>query len=112
MAFGGQFFARALEILFPLAFAAFVLLRRSTPFPSWAKGLAVGAGVVGLAAPALQLSLQYYRELGLTGDDYMLGMRVSRMLSGVFIGIVISIVVACGRKKPGESPTPFDLTNR
>jgi hypothetical protein len=34
MVFEGQFFGGALEVLFLLAFAAFVLLKRSTPFPS------------------------------------------------------------------------------
>jgi hypothetical protein len=103
MAFDGQFFARALEVLFPLAFAAFVLLRRSTPFPSWAKGLAIGAAITGLIAAALGFLLPYYRELGLTDDDYVVLMRLKRTLVGVVIGIVISIVVACERPKSRES---------
>ena len=85
----------------PLAFAAFV--RRSTPFPSWAKGLAIGAAITGLVAAALGFLLPYYRELGLTADDYVMFMRFKRTLVGVVIGIVISIVVACGRTKARES---------
>jgi len=103
MAFDGQFFARALEVLFPLAFAAFVLLRRSTPFLSWAKGLAIGAAITGLIAAALGFLLPYYRELGLTDDDYVVLMRLKRTLVGVVIGIAISIVVACERPKSRES---------
>jgi hypothetical protein len=103
MAFDGQFFARALEVLFPLAFAAFVLLRRSTPFLSWAKGLAIGAAITGLIAAALGFLLPYYRELGLTDNDYVVLMRLKRTLVGVVIGIVISIVVACERPKSRES---------
>jgi hypothetical protein len=103
MAFDGQFFARPLEVLFPLAFAAFVLLRRSTPFPSWAKGLAIGAAITGLIAAALGFLLPYYRELGLTDNDYVVLMRLKRTLVGVVIGIVISIVVACERPKSRES---------
>jgi hypothetical protein len=103
VAFAYKVFSVAADVLVPLAFAAFVLLRRSVPFPPWAKGLGVGAGVVGLAAAALRFSLPYYRELGLTADDYVMGMRLSRTLSGVFTGIVISIVVACMRTKPHKS---------
>ena len=103
MAFNGQFFAHALEVLFPLAFAAFVLLRRSTLFPPWAKGLAIGAAITGLVAAALGFLLPYYRELGLTADDYVVLMRLKRTLGGVVIGIVISIIVAFGRPKPRES---------
>jgi hypothetical protein len=103
MAFDGQFFAGALEVLFPLAFAGFVLLRRSTPFPSWAKGLAIAAAITGLVAAALGFLLPYYRELGLTADHYVTLMRFRRVLAGVVIGIVISIIVACRRPKLRES---------
>lgn len=103
VAFVYKVFSIAVDVLVPVGFVIFVFLRHSVPFPSWAKGLGVGAGVVGLAAAALRLSLPYYRELGLTADDYVAGMRLSRTLSGVFIGIVISIVVACMRTKPRES---------
>jgi hypothetical protein len=103
MAFDGQFFARAVEVVFPLAFAAFVLLRRSTPFPSWAKGLAIGAAITGLVVAALGFLLPYYRELGLTPDNYVVLMRLKRTLVGFVIGIVVSIIVACGRSKPRES---------
>jgi hypothetical protein len=103
MAFDAQFFARALESVFPLAFAAFVLLSRSTPFPSWAKGLAIGAAITGLVAAALSFLLPHYRELGLTIDGYVALMRLKRTLVGVVIGIVISILVARGRTKPRES---------
>jgi hypothetical protein len=93
MTFDGQFFARALELLFPPSFAVFALLRRS--FPPWAKGLAIGAAVVGLGAAALSFLLPHYRELGLTDHDYIVLMRCKRTLVGVVMGIVISIVVAC-----------------
>ena len=103
MGFDSQFFSRAVEVLFPPAFAAFVLLRRSPPFPSWAKGLAIGAAVAGLAAAALDFLLPHYRELGLTADDYVMLMRSRRVIVGVVMGIVISIVVACMRRTPRES---------
>jgi|ERR1700736_1543418 len=68
-------------------------LRRS--FPPWAKGLAIGAAVVGLGATALSFLLPHYRELGLTSHDYVVLMRCKRTLIGIVMGIVISIVVAC-----------------
>ncbi len=102
MAFDGQLFAGALEVVLPLAFAAFVLLRRSMPFPSWAKGLAIGAAISGLVAAAVGFLLPYHRELGLTHDNYVVLMRLKRTLVGIVIGIVISIIVACGRPKPRE----------
>jgi hypothetical protein len=96
MAFDGQFIADALELLFPVAFAAFVLLRRSSPgpFPSWAKGLAIGAAVVGLLVAVLHYLALHYRELGMTEHEYMLLMHWKRTLAGVVSGIVISVVVA------------------
>ena len=98
-------FANALELLFPPAFAAFVLLRRSSPgpFPSWAKGLAIGAAVAGLVVAVLHYLALHYRELGMTLDNYMVLMHLRRTLAGVVMGIVISIVVACMRKTPRES---------
>jgi hypothetical protein len=102
MPFDGRFFALAIEVLFPVAFAGFVLLRRSRPFPSWAKGLAVGAAVAGLAAAVLDFILPYYRELGLTTRDRVVLLRLSCALAGIVIGIVISIIVACMRTKPDE----------
>jgi hypothetical protein len=102
MALVYKVFSITIEFLVPLGFAAFVLLRRSPAFPRWAKGLAVAAAIVGLAAAVLQLSLPHYRELGLTADEYVLLMRLSRTLGGVVVGIVISIVVACMRTRPHE----------
>jgi hypothetical protein len=104
MAFDGQFFAGALEVLFPVAFAAFVLLRRSSPgpFPSWAKGLAIGAAVVGLLVAVLHYLALHYRELGMTLDNYMVLMHLTRTLAGVVCGIIISIVVSCMRARRRE----------
>jgi len=98
-------FASAIEVLFPPAFAAFVLLKRSSPgpFPSWAKGLAIGAAVAGLVAAVLHFLLPHYRELGLTADDYVVLMHFWRTLVGVVMGIIISIVVACMRTRRRES---------
>ena len=100
MTFDGQFFARAVEVLFSPSFAVFALLRRS--FPPWAKGLAIGAAVVGLGVAALSFLLPHYRELGLTDHDYVVLMHWKRTLVGVVVGVAISIVVACetkGRKR-------------
>jgi hypothetical protein len=56
-----------------------------------------------IVAAALGFLLPYYRELGLTADDYVVLMRLKRTLVGVVIGIVISIIVEFGRVKPRES---------
>ena len=88
----------AVELLFPLLFAAYVLRRSSPgPFPSWAKGLAIGAAVVGLVVAVLHYLALHYRELGMTLDDYMVLMHFKRTLEGVVYGIIISIVVSCMR---------------
>jgi hypothetical protein len=102
MTFDGQFFGRTLEVIFPPSVAVLALLRRS--FPPWAKGLAIGAAVVGLVGAAVSFLLPHYRELGLTADDYVMLMRLRFVLAGVVMGIVISIVVACETKgrKHGE----------
>jgi hypothetical protein len=104
MAFDGQFFVGALEVLFPVSFAAFVLLRRSSPgpFPSWAKGLAIGAAVVGLLVAVLHYLALHYRELGMTLGNYMVLMHLRRTLAGVVGGIIISIVVSCMRERRRE----------
>jgi peptidoglycan biosynthesis protein MviN/MurJ (putative lipid II flippase) len=95
----------AVEVLFPTAFAAFVLLKRSSPgpFPSWAKGLAIGAALAGLVAAVLHYQALHYRELGMTLGNYMVLMHFWRTLVGVVMGIIISIVVACMRKPRRES---------
>ena len=100
-----KLFGVAFEVLFPPAFAAFVLLKRSRPgpFPSWAKGLAIGAAVAGLVAAVLHFLALHYRELGLTLDDYVVLMHFWRTLVGAVMGIIISIVVACMRKTPREA---------
>jgi peptidoglycan biosynthesis protein MviN/MurJ (putative lipid II flippase) len=100
-----KLFGTAVEILFSPAFAAFVLLKRSSPgpFPSWAKGLAIGAAVAGLVAAGLHFALPRCRELGLRDDDYVELMHFWRTLVGVVMGIIISIVVACMRTRRRES---------
>ena len=103
MTFDRHFFARAFEVLFPLAFAAFVLLKRSTTFPTWAKGLAIGAAITGLVVAALEFLLPHYRELGLTADSYLMLTRLKHQLVGFVGGIGVSILIACGRLKRRES---------
>ena len=96
-------FANALELLFPLVFAVYVLRRSSPdPFPSWAKGLAIGAAVVGLVVAVLHYLALHYRELGMTLDNYMVLMHLRRTLAGVVFGIIISIVVSCMRDRRRE----------
>jgi hypothetical protein len=96
-------FANALELLFPLVFAVYVLRRsRPVPFPSWAKGLAIGAAVTGLVVVVLNSLALHYRELGMNLDNYMVLMHVRRTLAGVVIGIIISIVVSCMRERRRE----------
>lgn len=103
MALSYTLFANALELLFPLMFAVYVLRRsRPVPFPSWAKGLAIGAAVVGLVVAVLQYLALHYRELRITLDDYMVLMHVRRTLTGVVFGIIISIVVSCMRERRHE----------
>ena len=92
-----ELFANAFELIFPVAFAAFVLLRRTNPFPSWAKILAIGVAAAGLVVAALNYLLPHYRELGMTTDSYIMLMHFRRTLAGVVIGIVISILVSCAR---------------
>ena len=97
-------FASALELLFPLVFAVYVLRRSSPgPFPSWAKGLAIGAAVAGLVVAVLHYLALHYRELGMTLDNYMVLMHLRRTLAGVVCGIIISIVVSCMRERRRES---------
>jgi hypothetical protein len=98
----GQFLSLAVDVLIPPGFAMFVLLRRSKPFPVWAKALSIAGAVAGLAAAALGFLLRHYPQLNLTTDYRGLFLRFKFMLSGMFIGIAISIVVACMRTKPGE----------
>ena len=105
-----KLFADAVELLIPPAFAMFVLLRRSSPgpFPSWAKGLAIGAAVTGLVVAVLHYLALHYRDLGMTSDEYMVLMHFRRTLAGVVIGIILSIIVSCMRTTPPET----GLTNR
>ena len=79
MTFDGQFFVRAIEVLFPTSFAIFAFFRRS--FPPWAKGLAIVAAVVGLGVASLSFLLPHYRELGLTQHRYMVLMHLKRTLA-------------------------------
>ena len=104
MALSYTLFANAVELLLPLVFAVYVLRRSSPgPFPSWAKGLAIGAAVAGLVVAVLHYLALHYRELGMTLDDYMLLMHLRRTLAGVVFGIIISIVVSCMRTMRRES---------
>ena len=97
-------FANAVELLFPLVFAVYVLRRsRPVPFPLWAKGLAIGAAGTGVVVAVLHYLALHYRELGMTLDNYMVLMHARRTLAGVVFGIIISIAVSCMRERRRES---------
>ena len=94
-----KLFADAVEFLYPLAFAAFILFRRSHPgpFPSWTKKLAISAAAAGIVVAVLHYLLPHYRELGMTAGAYVALMHFRRILAGVVVGILLSIVVYCTR---------------
>ncbi len=88
-----------IELLVPVWFVAFVLFRRSKPFPMWAKAVSVVAGVAGLTAAYLGFLLHNYPQLGVATGGRALLLRSRFIFSGVFLGILISILAAFGERR-------------
>jgi UDP-N-acetylmuramyl pentapeptide phosphotransferase/UDP-N-acetylglucosamine-1-phosphate transferase len=94
-----HFFRQAIEVLVPVSFAAFVLFRRSKPFPTWAKAVSIVAAVAGIAAAYLGFLLHNYPQLGVATGDRGLLLRCRFILSGTVGGILISILAAFGKRR-------------
>jgi Na+/proline symporter len=103
MVIDDELFAGALAVVFPVAFAAFVFLRRSRPFPGWAKGVAVAAAIAGITSAVLSFVLLHHRDFGLSTPARFNLLGTKHTLDGIVIGFVLSVVFACMRTVPGRS---------
>jgi len=97
------------SMLIPVAFALLIWLDRRRSYARWAKimslvGCAAGIGwdIITLLQPPL--SMKRY--------PFLLAVSVKQLLSGVFIGIVISIVIARPYERAGDRHRNSDVTPR
>ena len=94
-------------MLIPIGFALVVWLDRWRPYPRWAKivsliGCAGGVGWGIITLVQRPLSMQRY--------PFLLAVSVKQLLSGVFLGIFISIAIARRVDRNAVTTNSSDIT--
>lgn len=78
----------------PVAFAAFVWLRRELRCIPWARTAAVVAAASGISAASLSFVASRADTLDLTRHTYLVLLASKHTLNGVFAGIVICVLLS------------------
>lgn len=95
-------FFSAMGVLFPVAFAVYVLLHRSRVYAAWARSAAMIMCLVALAAGTLNWPVLQWRNFHLTREAYDKLIGVRDLFGGICVGIIFSIWLARPYRKKAE----------
>jgi hypothetical protein len=95
------------SMLIPIGFALWVWLDRRSSFPRWAKVMSLVGCLAGIGWDIITL-LQ--PPLSMNRYPFLLAVSVKQVLVGIFIGIAITIAIACPYRKPDESHQNSDAS--
>ena len=96
-------------MLIPLGFAIVVWLDRRRPYPRWAKIASLIACVAGVGWDVITL---VQRPLPMQRYPFLLTVSVKQLLSGVFLGIFISIAIARRFEKDAVTTNNSDIARK
>jgi hypothetical protein len=94
-------------MLIPIGFALWIWLDRRRAFAPWAKIAALIGCVAGIGWDVITL-LQ--PPLSVKRYPFLVAVSVKQLLNGIFIGIIISIVLARPYRRSDEKHQDSDIT--